>query len=999
MGREAASAPARVARIAVRGWIAFAIAVTLAAPLPSNLADSTIAVAAAQVFTVNSTGDQNDSNPGDGVCRTSSGTCTLRAAIREANSNIGHDRIEFNIAGSGPHTIRPSSQYPLLVDPSGITIDGYTQPGSSVNTLGHGSNAVIKIQLEGPGPQSFDGLDIRTGNGIVRGLAIYDFRLHIRFWGSNASGNEIVGNFIGTNAAGTFGHSRRWLNSTGVQLERGASNNRIGMPGNANRNVISGNGDRGVGTFDDDTDGNLIQNNVIGLNPSGSARLANWGHGVDVNYNSSYNIIGGTGPGEGNVLSGNQLSGVEISHMVGSDDVRATQGNEVLNNLIGTNLTGTAAPSDFRNREHGVNLEGKGACPVWCSPDMRRNRVEGNVIVGSQAGVIIWKGAHENEVVDNVIGVLADGSPAASSALTTWGVLIETAAFDNVVEGNRISGVPNGVQVRPDNNYPATSNPPTFPTFGNTITKNSIYNVGPGLAIDLWPVGAINTGGNATPSDVQHGVDLPTITSPDTSSVTVATCPGCEVELFLADYDCPTSGYSCSSHGQGRQYVASRIANSSGLAEFVFRDDQSDPYVLIQGDQISATTTNPFGSTSEFSARVIVVEGSIPPPDPVDRHVVHVSIDGINSSMLAGLMTSDPGATDTFRRLADEGASTFNARTDYSHTNTLPNHVSMLTARPVTQPAGLPNTTHHGWTTNNDPLPGQTLHNAGNPNLSYIPSVFDVVHDHGLSTAAYVTKSKFSIFDVSYDGSNGAPDTTGPDDGRDKIDTYFSDGTTANMQATMLAGLAANDFDYTFVHYGDPDFVGHATDWGSPEYFESLRVVDDYLGELLATIEADPQLSGNTAVIVTSDHGGGDPVASHSNVTSPVNYTIPFFVWGPGVQPGADLYVLNGGRGDPGTGRPTYRSPAPPIRNGESGTLALDLLGLPPIAGSLLDDPLSIVARGSNQAPSVSNPGPQTSAVAESVSVPIVASDPDGDVVTFRRRGCRRVCRSTLGPG
>ena len=85
---------------------------------------------------------------------------------------------------------------------------------------------------------------------------------------------------------------------------------------------------------------------------------------------------------------------------------------------------------------------------------------------------------------------------------------------------------------------------------------------------------------------------------------------------------------------------------------------------------------------------------------------------------------------------------TFNARTDYTHTVTIPNHTCMLTGRPVLQPVGQPNTTHHGYTSNTSPTPDATLHNSGNPNLDYVASVFDVAHDHGLSTALFASKSK-----------------------------------------------------------------------------------------------------------------------------------------------------------------------------------------------------------------------------------------------------------------
>jgi len=73
---------------------------------------------AAATFTVTNAGD--------------SGAGSLRQAILDANANIGNDTIVFNIPGTGVHTIVLASALPAITQP--VTLDGYTQPGSSANT-------------------------------------------------------------------------------------------------------------------------------------------------------------------------------------------------------------------------------------------------------------------------------------------------------------------------------------------------------------------------------------------------------------------------------------------------------------------------------------------------------------------------------------------------------------------------------------------------------------------------------------------------------------------------------------------------------------------------------------------------------------------------------------------------------------------------------------------------------------------------------------------------
>ncbi len=325
---------------------------------------------------------------------------------------------------------------------------------------------------------------------------------------------------------------------------------------------------------------------------------------------------------------------------------------------------------------------------------------------------------------------------------------------------------------------------------------------------------------------------------------------------------------------------------------------------------------------------------------------MHISVDGLNSTLLADLVANDQwGEYDAFRRLMDEGAYTLNGRTDYDWTVTLPNHTTMLTARPAFPQPDLPADTHHGYAGNGVPFPGETLHNNGNPAVEYVTSVFDVVHDHGLKTALYATKLKFSLFDVSYNETHGAADMIGEDNGRDKIDIYDNNPIAISMSEAlhyrMLESLVTERPHYAFAHYTEPDAFGHAFGWGSDDYNFAVREVSGHLGELLATIEFDPVLAGRTAVIITSDHGGSE--TGHSNASIPMNYTIPIFVWGPGIAAGTDLYALNQTTHvDPGNGRPTYTDPAQPIRNGDTGTLALHLLNLPAIPGSYLDHAINV---------------------------------------------------------
>ncbi|MCA9970813.1 MAG: right-handed parallel beta-helix repeat-containing protein, partial [Anaerolineales bacterium] len=100
-------------------------------------------------LTVNSTLDDADASPGDGLCATVAASCTLRAAIQEANALSGTQTIRFSIPAAGVQTIQPASALPTITDP--VVVDGYSQPGAAPNTQPSGSDAVLLIQLSGAG--------------------------------------------------------------------------------------------------------------------------------------------------------------------------------------------------------------------------------------------------------------------------------------------------------------------------------------------------------------------------------------------------------------------------------------------------------------------------------------------------------------------------------------------------------------------------------------------------------------------------------------------------------------------------------------------------------------------------------------------------------------------------------------------------------------------------------------------------------------------------------
>ncbi len=329
------------------------------------------------------------------------------------------------------------------------------------------------------------------------------------------------------------------------------------------------------------------------------------------------------------------------------------------------------------------------------------------------------------------------------------------------------------------------------------------------------------------------------------------------------------------------------------------------------------------------------------PPAPtaatVTRAIV-VSVDGLAPRYLETLI--ETGRAPTFQHLQSVAAWTHNARTDKTYTITLPNHTSMLTGLPVSSALGVESFRAHFYTWNSDPAPSDVLHTLRMPARDYTPSVFDVAHDYGLSTAMFASKTKFSLYAQSYNEA-GRADAVGIDNGRKKIDTVVINTDPTGLVAQLVSMLAVNPAHFTFVHLNQPDGVGHALGWGSPEYLTAVSQMDALLGEIVSVVDSGP-FAQQMALIVTTDHGGTGTGHFDSNDAS--NFQIPFYLMAPGVSPG-DAYAAFGNRFPPEGGNPDYRDPLQPLRNGDSGNLALDLLGLPPVPESLIHSARIITQR------------------------------------------------------
>jgi hypothetical protein len=519
-----------------------------------------------------------------------SGAGSLRQAILDANT-MGGGTINFNIPGAGVHTISPLTALPTITE--SVIIDGYTQPGSSMNTnpTTKGINAVIRIELSGVNSGSnFSGLTINAPNCIVRGLVINRF-VHDGI-DVCTNGNVIEGNFIGTNPAGT------------AALPNGSGGNGAiifgfcGTPSTCTvggttadaRNLISGNIGTGIGLGNGS--GNTVQGNLIGTDVTGTLPL---GNGLGVESGGSNDLIGGTTVAARNIISANGR-GIDL----GGGSNHTVQGN-----FIGTDVTGTIA---LANPNVGLNLNGGVSNNLIGGVTATPGTPPGNLISGNNGntGVILGQDATGNLIQGNIIGADITGTqPLGNSG----GILIN--GHDNTVGGTdsnaRNTIAFNGGNVPVCNASSAGIWVHNAPAINNALLGNSIFS-NAGLGIDLEFDGDPNCGvepndtgdGDTGPNNLQNYPKLTSVTNSGGMTTINGTLNSAantmyRIEFFANDAIDPT-GY-----GEGQVFLGFKNVTTDPSGNIAF----NAPFPQIgAGQRVTATATDPAGNTSEFSAAI-----------------------------------------------------------------------------------------------------------------------------------------------------------------------------------------------------------------------------------------------------------------------------------------------------------------------------------------------------------------------------------------------------------
>ncbi len=506
---------------------------------------------------------------------------TVSGTARLANnfSGVGVSGCSSNLIGgtstSARNIISGNNQ-------SGIAIDGTNATANSVqgNFVGTDVTGTVVlgnffngVSIIGSPNNVIGGTGSGAGNVISgnsqRGIYIGDIQ---------ATGNKVQGNLIGTDSAGQFDRGNAFA---GVWIE--SPGNVVGGSNAITRNVISGNDQSGVYLIGAAATNNVVQGNFIGTDRNGTAALSNSFGGINLT-NAPSNLIGGSAPGEGNLISGNSKRGIYFEGL-------NARSNRVEGNYIGTDISGTLAIPN----SGGIWFYGSPENTIGGTIPGMGNLISGNLNVAVSIGD---PGANANVVRGNSIGVNADGATLANQ----WhGIEILNTSSNNVVggvspgAGNVIANAQTllyaGVRVRDG-------------CIRNSIRGNSIYrNNGLGIDLSTNGVTANHVGGSGSATNYLQ--NYPFITSVTGRYITTiqGTLTSLVSQSFTVDL------YSSlvpdpSGYGEGQFWLGATTVTTSGSGSGTFSVKFTN---AVPTDRfITATATDTFGNSSEFSAVVAI---------------------------------------------------------------------------------------------------------------------------------------------------------------------------------------------------------------------------------------------------------------------------------------------------------------------------------------------------------------------------------------------------------
>lgn len=231
---------------------------------------------------------------------------------------------------------------------------------------------------------------------------------------------------------------------------------------------------------------------------------------------------------------------------------------------------------------------------------------------------------------------------------------------------------------------------------------------------------------------------------------------------------------------------------------------------------------------------------STPPSTPRVRHVIIISEDGLRPDAL--MRARGPVLTEVMKHAAYSLTAT-----TIRHASTLPSHAAML--------SGFDEEAH-----------GITW-NTWRPGRGFIlvPTIFDAAEQAGEDSAAFVGKQKLEH--VIPPGSVGLFSKPG----------FLCHAVSQAAAQYFVEKRPALEF----VHFADPDEVGHHQGWMSDEQLAAIRGTDQCVANMIDAVHR-AGADGQTLFILSADHGGHG-----KNHTGRIkeDRLIPWIAWGAGVRP------------------------------------------------------------------------------------------------------------------